>query len=62
MVEESFVTIAEVIQARLSVRRLNEAVLGTATVTNESYVALKAETREAVQLVLTELPLLVGSN
>ncbi len=57
--EEGLVAGAEVVEAGLTVWRLDEAVLGTAAVTGKAHVALEAVLRKRVALVEAELPLLL---
>src|SRR5438876_691980 len=62
MVEEVLVARAEVVEARLAVRRRDEAILGTASVAGEADVALAAVPRQGVALVEPELPLPLGGD
>src|SRR5436190_9364539 len=59
VVEERLVARAEVVEAGLTVRRLDEPVLGAAAVTGEADVALPAVARKRVALVEAEPQLLL---
>ena len=59
MGEERPVPCAQVVEPCLPVRRLDEPVLGAASVANESHGAFLAVTCQRVQLVLAELALLL---
>ena len=59
MEEERFVACAQVIQARLTIGCLDEAVLGALAVTGEAYFALSTVAQQRVALVHPKLPLLV---
>ena len=62
MGEERFVARTQVIQPRLTIGCLDEAVLGTLAVTGEAHLALAAVAWQGVALVQPELPLLVGRD
>ncbi len=57
--KERFVACTQIIQPWLTIRRLDEAVLGTLAVTGETHLALAAVARQRVALVHPKLPLLV---
>ena len=57
VVKERLVAGAQVVQARLAVRCVDEAILGAAAMAGEADVALAAEGWEPVALVQAELPL-----
>ena len=59
MVEESFVSLAQVVQARLVVWRIQDTVLRTATVTDKAYRALPTVAWKRIAFGLPELVLLL---
>ena len=59
MQEERLVASAQVIQPRLAIWCLDEAVLGTFTMTGEAHFALATVARQRVALVQPKLPLFV---
>src|SRR5438874_9769525 len=62
MFEECLVARAQVIQPWLSIRRLDEAVLGTLAVAGEAHLALTAVLWQAMTLVQAKLPLPVRGH
>jgi hypothetical protein len=60
VVEEQLVPGAQIIQSVFAIGRLYEAMFGTFAVAGEANVAFAAEAREGLELVVTELPLLLG--
>src|SRR6516165_2322974 len=62
MVEERLIASTKVIQARFSVRSLQEPMLRALTVTGESYVAFSAVLRKSRLLGITEVLLLRQTN
>ena len=55
MIEKGAITGAEVIQAGLAGRRLDEAILGAAAIADELHFAIEAVLRQGIALVLPEL-------
>ena len=58
MLKELLEAGAEVVQARLAVRRLAEPILGALAVAGKAHVAFLAVTRQCVALILAEFQLL----
>src|ERR1700720_1211168 len=59
MFEEGFVTGTKIVQARFSIRSVNEPGAGTLAVAGKLYLALPAVARQSVLFVIPELPLLI---